>query len=72
MGWGGGIYASMSISKKSFLQNCSNVPSQSCSKPLFQSEARCGAIDLKKKIFHSHANKFHLHKKVLNVASFLT
>ena len=33
-----------------------------CSKPLFQREAKCDAIDMKM-IFHSYANKTHLHKK---------
>ena len=30
--------------------------------PLFQNEGRCSAFDMKI-IFHSHANKTHLHKK---------
>ena len=34
----------------------------SCSKPLFQSEAKCKANDMKM-IIYSHANKTHLHKK---------
>ena len=39
-----------------------------CLKPLFQSEAKCEAIDIKM-IFHSHANKTHFPKnKVLHFA----
>ena len=34
----------------------------SCSKPLFQIEAKCKANDIKM-IIYSHANKTHLHKK---------
>ena len=34
----------------------------SCSKPLFQSEVKCKANDMKM-IIYSHANKTHLHKK---------
>ena len=30
--------------------------------PLFQNEGRCSAFDMEI-IFHSHANKTHLHKK---------
>ena len=33
-----------------------NGPFTSCPQPLFQSEAKCKAIDMKM-IFHSHANK---------------
>ena len=39
-----------------------NGPFLSWSKPLFQSEANCEAIDLKMS-FYSHANETHLHKK---------
>ena len=35
-----------------------NGPFTSCPQPLFQSEAKCKAIDMKM-IFHSHANKTH-------------
>ena len=38
-----------------------NRPFLSWSKPLFQSEAKCKAID-KKMTFHSHANKTRFHK----------
>ena len=31
-------------------------------KPLFQSDAKCEAIDMKM-AFHSHANKTHFHEK---------
>ena len=34
----------------------------SCPKPLFQSEAKCGALDMKK-ILCSRANKTHFQKK---------
>ena len=30
--------------------------------PLFQNEVKCSAFDMEK-IFHSHANKTHFHKK---------
>ena len=33
----------------------------SCSKPLFQSEAKCEAIDIMLMIFYSHANKTSFH-----------
>ena len=33
-----------------------------CPEPLFQSEAKCEAIDMKM-IFHSHANKTHFQNK---------
>ena len=36
----------------------SNTLFPNCFKPLFQSEAKCKAIDMKR-IFHSHANKTH-------------
>ena len=39
----------------------SNTLFPNCFKPLFQSEAKCKAIDMKR-IFHSHANKTHYHK----------
>ena len=39
-------------------QSLFNGPFTSCSEPLFQSEARCKAIDMKM-IFYSHANKTH-------------
>ena len=48
-------------------------PFPSCLKPLFQSKAKCEAIDLKM-IFYSHANRTHFHNKgfalrlVLNVS----
>ena len=41
----------------------------SCPKPLFQSEAKCEAIDLEI-FFYSHANTTHFHKKILHLASF--
>ena len=53
------------------------APFPNCSKPLFQSEAKCEATDMKM-IFHSHANKTHLYKKgfalsvVLKVRVFAT
>ena len=37
-------------------------PFPSGHKPLFQSEAKCEAIDVKT-TFYSHANKTHFHKK---------
>ena len=39
-----------------------NRPSPSWSKPLFQSEAKCKAIDVKM-IIYSHANKTNFHMK---------
>ena len=39
-----------------------NGPFPSCHKPLFQSEARCEAIDVEI-IFYSHANIVHFDKK---------
>ena len=39
----------------------SNTLFPNCFKPLFQSKAKCKAIDMKR-IFHSHANKTHYHK----------
>ena len=38
-----------------------NEPFLSCSKPLFQSEAKCEAIDMKM-FLYSHANITHFHK----------
>ena len=40
-----------------------NRPFRSCPKPLFQSEAKSEAIDMKA-ILYSHASKTHFHKKV--------
>ena len=40
----------------------SNRLFQSCPNPLFQSEAKCEAIDMKM-MSYSHANKTHFHKK---------
>ena len=37
--------------------------------PLFQSEAKCEAIDMNM-IFYSHANRTHFHKKGFAPASF--
>ena len=39
-----------------------NGPFPSCPKPLFQSEAKCEAIDMKI-VFYPHARKTHRHKK---------
>ena len=39
-----------------------NWPFPSCSKPLFQIEAKCEACDTKM-VFYFHANKTHFHKK---------
>ena len=58
-----------------FVVSVPSVPS--CLKPLFQSQAKCKAIDMKM-IFYSHANKTHFHKKdcalslVLKVKTFET
>ena len=38
-----------------------NRPFKSCSKPLFQSEAKRESIDME--VIYSHANKTHFHKK---------
>ena len=43
---------------------CLFWPFPSCPKPLFQSEAKCEAIDMKM-IFYSHANKTRFHKNDL-------
>ena len=43
-----------------------NWPFPSYLKPLFQSEAKCEAID-GKMIFHCHENKTHFHKKSFRV-----
>ena len=43
-------------------QSDGNSPFPSCLKPLFQSEAKCRAIDMEM-IFYSHANKTHFHNK---------
>ena len=57
----------------SFLETYSYPPFLSCLKLLFQSEAKCEAIDFKM-IFYSHANRTHFHNKgftfslVLNVS----
>ena len=45
------------------------VSKSNCPKPLFQSEAKCVAVNMKM-IFSSHANKTHFHIKVLHLASF--
>ena len=52
--------ASMRLQK--ILEKTSYRPFPCCSKPLFQSEAECEAIDMKI-IFYSHANKTRFHKK---------
>ena len=45
------------------VDDSANGPSPSCLlKPLFYSEVKCEAIDIKM-IFYSHANKIHFHKK---------
>ena len=44
-------------------------PFPSCLKPLFQREAKCGAIDMKMS-FYSHAMKLIITRKVWNLASF--
>ena len=44
-------------------------PFLSCLKPLFQREAKCGAIDMKMS-FYSHAMKLIITRKVWNLASF--
>ena len=46
----------------SFPETFNYRPLSSCHKPLFQSEAKCEAIDLKM-IFYSHANRTHFHNK---------
>ena len=38
-----------------------NRPFTSCSKPLFQSEAKCESIDME--MIYSYANKTNFHKK---------
>ena len=43
---------------------CLFRPFPSYPNPLFQSEAKCEAIDMKM-IFYSHANKTHFHKNGL-------
>ena len=40
-----------------------NRPFPSYPKPLFQSEAKCEATDIKMIFFYSHAYKTHFHKK---------
>ena len=49
---------------------CLFRPFLSCPKPLFQSEAKCEAIDMKM-IFYSQQIKLIFTRKVLLVASFL-
>ena len=39
-----------------------NKPFPSSPRPMYQNEVKCSAFDLEM-IFHSHANKTHLHKK---------
>ena len=46
-------------------------PFPSCSKPLFQSEATCKAIDMNKCFFYSHVNIIHYHKKGVALSLFL-
>ena len=46
------------------------VSKSNCPKPLFQSEAKCEAIDVKM-IFSSHANKTHFHMKDFALSLFL-
>ena len=48
--------------------NADHFPS--CSKPLFQGEAKCEAIERYKNDFCSHANRLIFIKKVLQLASF--
>jgi len=38
-----------------------NRPLPICPKPLFQSEAKCEAIDIKINFSYSYVNKFHFH-----------
>ena len=57
----------------SFPETYNYLSFPSCLKPLFQSEAKCEAIDFKM-IFYSHTNRTHFHNKgfalslVLNVS----
>ena len=43
------------------------MPFPSCRKPLFQSEAKCDAVDMKNDffLFSCNLNKTHFHKKVV-------
>ena len=48
--------------KRSVSAPSANRPFARCPKPLFQSEAKCEAIDTTM-TFYFHANKIHFHKK---------
>ena len=40
-----------------------NKPFPTSPGPLYQNEVKCSAFDVQEMIFHSHANKTHIHKK---------
>ena len=52
----------LSKSRLGVYTSSSNSSFPSSPGPLFQNEVKCSAFDMKR-IFHSHANKTHVHKK---------
>ena len=62
------LYTSVNdCSKRSVSAPSANRPFARCPKPLFQSEAKCEAIDTTM-TFYSRANKIHFHKKSFTVS----
>ena len=60
---GNGLFSLCIDMNYSWVFNCLwNGPFPICLKPLFQSEAKCEAIDMKN-IFYPHANKTYFHNK---------
>ena len=51
------------LARNSCIAVALNRPFPSCSKPLFQSDAKCKAVDMKMIIQYSHANKTNFHMK---------
>jgi len=88
VGWGGGIVISglgrgylcfnVNIKKSRFYKIIPMFHLRVAPSLCFKARLSAELLVLKKKIFHSHLNKFHLHKKgfelglVLNVRVFVT
>ena len=72
------IQKARNLARNSCIAVALNRPFPSWSKPLFQSDAKCKAVDMKRIIQYSHANKTNFHMKgfalslVLKVRGFRT
>ena len=72
------IQKARNLARNSCIAVALNRPFPSWSKPLFQSDAKCKAVDMKMIIQYSHANKTNFHMKgfalslVLKVRGFRT